>query len=112
MKLPIIEVMEGDSGMKFFGYKGKMNIVGERLKKLREQAGYTQEQIAAQLTTKDVVVGQRAVSRMELGTRVVADYELLALSEIYSVQLEWLLTGVGEQKSSPSVNAEANTQYV
>lgn len=37
--------------MKIFGFRGKMNIVGERLRKLREDTGYKQEQIAAQMQT-------------------------------------------------------------
>ena len=91
--------------MKIFGFRGKMNIVGERLRKLREDTGYKQEQIAAQMQTHEVILGQKAISRIERGTRVVADYELLGFARLYGVRVEWLLTGKGEKK------ADANSDW-
>ena len=34
---------------------------------------------------------QRAISRIETGERLVADYELLCLAKVLNVDLHWLL---------------------
>ena len=79
--------------MKIYGIDGKMNLVGGRLRSLREERKLTQSELAARLQLMNVIVEQKAISRIELGTRLVADYELLAFSRIFNVSLEWLLTG-------------------
>ena len=47
--------------------------------------------LAARLQTEGVNVERDSVSRIEIGTRFVADYELLALCKILSVTPEYLL---------------------
>lgn len=79
--------------MQIYGFNGKMNIVGLRLKDLRERKGYTQEQVAAKMQVYNVTIGQKAISRIELGERIVTDYELLIFAHVFSVRAEWLLTG-------------------
>lgn len=79
--------------MKIYGIDGKMNLVGGRIRSLREERKLTQSELAARLQLMNVIVEQKAISRIELGTRLVADYELLAFSRIFNVSLEWLLTG-------------------
>lgn len=43
------------------------------------------------LQVMDVSIGQKAISRIEQGERVVADYELLALAKVLDVSPLWLL---------------------
>lgn len=45
------------------------------------------------LQLEDVIIEQKAVSRIELGERLVTDYELLALAKVLKVSVMWLLTG-------------------
>ena len=59
----------------------------------RQQLGWSQSDLAAKLQLENVIVEQKAVSRMELGERLVADYELLALAKVLKVSIMWLLTG-------------------
>lgn len=79
--------------MKIYGMDGKKNIVGERVKAKREDKEMTQEELAHAMQREGVIIEQKAISRIELGQRLVPDYELLVLSKVLGVSLEWLLTG-------------------
>lgn len=79
--------------MKIYGINGKMNIVGERIKEARKKENISQAELAARLQVLDVTVEQKAISRIELGERLVPDYELLAFAEALKVSVIWLLTG-------------------
>lgn len=79
--------------MKIYGMDGKKNIVGERVKDKREAKRLTQEELAHAMQREGVIIEQKAISRIELGQRLVPDYELLVLSKVLGVSLEWLLTG-------------------
>ena len=78
-------------GMKIYDFNGKKNICGERVKAARRSLGLSQLDLAAKLQVSGVNIERDSVSRIEIGTRFVADYELLALAEILNVSLEYLL---------------------
>lgn len=77
--------------MRFYAVNGKFNICGERVRDARIRAGMSQEQLAAKLQLAGMQIGQMAVSRMETGKRVVADYELPILARSLCVTVDWLL---------------------
>lgn len=77
--------------MKIYDYNGKKNISGARIKEARRALGLSQEQLAAKLQLEGVVIERDSVSRIEIGTRFVADYEIAALSRILSVSPSYLL---------------------
>ena len=79
--------------MKIYNYNGQSNITGRRIKTARENMQLSQSQLAAKLQLANVIVEQKVISRIELGARFVADYELLELSKILKVSVNWLLTG-------------------
>ena len=51
----------------------------------------SQADLAARLQIKGITIERDSVSRIEIGTRFVADYELMVLSDILGVSVEWLL---------------------
>ena len=77
--------------MKIYDYNGKKNISGERIKNARKALNLSQENLAAKLQVEGVNIERDSVSRIEIGTRFVADYELLALCKILHVTPEYLL---------------------
>ena len=77
--------------MKIYDYNGKKNLCGPRIAEARKKLGLTQGELAARLQVKGVNIEFDSVSRIELGTRFVADYELKAFSEVLNVSAEWLL---------------------
>lgn len=77
--------------MKIYDFAGKKNICGEKVKEARRKLKLSQTNLAAKLQIMGVNIERDSVSRIEIGTRFVADYELLAISEILGVSLEYLL---------------------
>lgn len=77
--------------MKIYGYMGKCNLCGNKIKKARKREKLSQDQLAAKMQVEGIQVNQRAISRIETGDRVVADYELLYFAKVLKVELSWLL---------------------
>lgn len=70
---------------------GKCNISGQNIREYRQAAGLSQEALAAKLQVAGLNLSQKAISRIETGERVVADFELLRFSEIFQVPVSALL---------------------
>ncbi len=77
--------------MKIYDYNGKKNISGERIHEARCKLRLTQSDLAAQLQINGIIIERDSISRIEIGTRFVADYELRELSKILRVTVNWLL---------------------
>lgn len=77
--------------MKIYEFEGKKNICGDRVHEARRRIRLTQRDLAAKLQIEGVIIERDSVSRIEIGTRFVADYELRALSSILEVSVAWLL---------------------
>lgn len=73
--------------MKIYRPGGRCNIVGERIRLLRRAAGLSQEELAARVQVAGLDMTQKAVSRIETGNRVVADYELFYLAQALHVAI-------------------------
>lgn len=78
--------------MKIYDYQGKKNISGERIREARLKRRLTQADFAAQLQVAGVTIERDSISRIEIGTRFVADFELLAIAKVLNVSIEWLLS--------------------
>lgn len=77
--------------MKIYDYNGKKNICGDRIHEARCKLRLTQSDLAAQLQINGIIIERDSVSRIEIGTRFVADYELRELAKILKVTVNWLL---------------------
>ena len=77
--------------MKIFEYHGQKNISGERIHLARRKMKLTQAELAAQLQIKGVILERESISRIEIGDRFIADFELRAIAEILKVDVNWLL---------------------
>jgi len=77
--------------MKIYDFNGSKNICGERVKEARKKLKLSQESLAAKLQIEGVNIERDSVSRIEIGTRFVADYEIVALCKILNVTPEYLL---------------------
>lgn len=80
--------------MKIYDYDGRKNVSGERIREARLKRRLSQTDLAAQLQVSGVIIERDSVSRIEIGTRFVADYELMIFARILGVELEWLLAPV------------------
>lgn len=64
--------------MKIYAYKGKNNLCGERIRLARAKNRITQSDLAARMQVAGITLERDSISRIEIGTRFVADYELKA----------------------------------
>lgn len=77
--------------MKIYKPSGRCNASGEQVRSCREAAGLSQEQLAAKLQLAGLNLGQKAISRIETGERIVADFELEYLTDALGVTIYHLL---------------------
>lgn len=70
-----------------------MNIVGERIRKvrLRHKPPLTQDQLSGKLARLGVTIDRAGVSKIEIGARCVLDIEVRALAKVLGVSPAWLL---------------------
>lgn len=69
-------------------YMDNRNIIGKRIKEIREQKNLTQEQLAARLNVLGIRIDRPMITRIENQTRYLLDYELYAISEALKVNIE------------------------
>ena len=77
--------------MKIYEYNGKKNLCGQKIKQLRKEKHLSQSDFAAQVQIKGVTLERDSISRIENGTRFVADYELKIFSEVLGTEISLLL---------------------
>lgn len=77
--------------MKIYKPNGRCNIAGIKVKAARVDAGLSQEQLAAILQLDGLGITQKAISRIETGDRIVADYELAYLARALHLSISDLL---------------------
>lgn len=77
--------------MKIYDYYGKKNICGQRIYEARSRLRITQKDLAAKLQIAGIAIERDSISRIEIGTRFVTDYEIRELSQILKVNVTWLL---------------------
>ena len=65
--------------------KGQVNIIGERIKMLREKKGYSQQQLSDKMELLAVYTCRGSISRIENGKRAVTDIEIDAISKVLDV---------------------------
>ena len=81
--------------MKIYDYNGKKNICGDRLREARVVRRLRQEDLAAKVQTQGVNMERDSISRIEIGTRFVFDFELKIFAEVLGASVNWLL-GIDE----------------
>lgn len=81
--------------MKIYDYHGKKNICGDRLREARVVRRLRQEDLAAKIQIEGVIMERDSISRIEIGTRFVSDFELMIFAKALGVSVNWLL-GIDE----------------
>ena len=77
--------------MKIYDFKGKKNISGDRIREARLKLRLSQSALAARMQCEGVIIERDVLSRIEIGTRFVADYELMTFAKVLGVSVPWLL---------------------
>ena len=77
--------------MKMYDFRGRRNICGDRIREARQRARLSQPDLCRALQLAGVTVERDVISRIENGSRFVADFEVVAVAEILDVSVDWLL---------------------
>lgn len=65
--------------MRIYDFEGKKNISGERIRE------------AARVQVEGVTMERDSISRIEIGTRFIPDYEIPVFARVLGVSALWLL---------------------
>ena len=77
--------------MKIYDYNGKKNLSGRRIREARMKQRLSQTELAARMQVEGISIERDSISRTEVGSRFVPDYELPVFSKVLGVSLYWLL---------------------
>ena len=78
--------------LKIYDYDGKKNICGKKVRAIRKKNDITQDELAARLQVEGVNIERDSISRLEKGSRFVADYELKILAKVLETTIEELVS--------------------
>lgn len=78
--------------MKIYDYNGRKNLSGEKIRLARLKLRMTQDELAAKMQIAGIVIERDSISRIEIGTRFIPDYEIPIFAKILGVDMEWLLS--------------------
>ena len=77
--------------VKIYDYNGKKNISGERIREARLRLRLSQADLAAKMQIEGITIERDSISRIEMGTRFVPDYEIPLFAKVLNVPVDWLL---------------------
>lgn len=86
--------------MKIYDYKGKKNLCGDRIREARVNKKMSQSELAAKMQTEGITLERDSISRIEIGTRFITDYELMIFAKVLKVNIEWLLDEIRNSSDS------------
>ena len=70
---------------------GDRNIVGARVEQRRKAIGMKQKDLLTQLQIRGIDLNASALSKLEGQLRSVLDFELISISDVLGVSVNWLL---------------------
>ena len=76
--------------MKIYNYEGRKNLCGVKISLARTTNRSPQRDLASRVQTQGITIERDSISRIEIGTRFVTDYELKILAKTLDVSMEWL----------------------
>ena len=81
----------GAFNLKIYNFDGRNNISGERIREARIKKRLSQADLAAKMQVNGIIIERDSISRTEVGTRFIPDYELPIYAKVLGVSVEWLL---------------------
>lgn len=76
---------------KMIKYNGKLNVIGEKVRKYRETEKLSLSQLSNKLLLLGVDIPKSSLQNIEVGKRVVKEYEFFALCKVFNVSMEDML---------------------
>lgn len=80
--------------MKIYWDGVSKNIIGNKIKNLRKNAGLTQKELAEKLQLEGHEFSDLTILRIEQGKRFVPDYEVVILANYFGITTDELLKNI------------------
>lgn len=71
--------------MKIGNYNNLKNVSGAKIKELRQKQNMSQQQLAEKLQLNGISLTAKEISKIELGNRLIQDFELFAFADALNV---------------------------
>lgn len=78
-------------------YNGKLNILGKKIKYYRENNGLSLSQLSNKLMLVGIDIPKSSLQRIEVGGRVIKDYELVGFAKVFKITPNILLEDFMEE---------------
>lgn len=76
---------------KIIKYNGKLNVIGSNIKRYREAEHLSLTQLSNKLLLLGIDIPKSSLQNIEVGKRVVKEYEFYALCKVFNVSMEDML---------------------
>lgn len=72
-------------------YNNKLNVIGSVIRFYREKNNLSLTELSAQLQLYGLNIPKNSLQRLEMGNRIITDYELAVFSKVFNVSTDTLL---------------------
>ena len=76
---------------KFIKYDDKLNVIGSKVRKYRENNKWSLTDLSNKLMLLGIDIPKSSLQNIEKGKRVVKEYEFYALCKVFNVSMEEML---------------------
>lgn len=78
-------------------YNGKLNVVGTKIKYYREKNRWSLSELSNKLMLIGIDIHKSSIQRLEVGERVIKDYELAGFAKVFNISPNTLLKDFSEE---------------
>lgn len=76
---------------KFIRYDDKLNVIGSKVRKYRENNKWSLTDLSNKLMLLGIDIPKSSLQNIEMGKRIVKEYEFYALCKVFNVSMEEML---------------------
>lgn len=76
---------------KFIKYENRLNVIGENVRKYREQNNWSLTELSNKLMLLGIDIPKPSLQNIENGKRVIKEYEFYALCKVFNLSMEEML---------------------
>lgn len=73
-------------------YNDRLNVTGKKIKELRIKNNLSLSQLSTKLALMGIDISKPSLHKLETGKRILKDYEIWGLAEVFNISLEELLS--------------------
>lgn len=73
-------------------YNNKLNVSNRKIKELREKNNLSLSALSTKLALMGIDISKPSLHKLETGKRILKDYELYGLSQVFHVSIDELLS--------------------